>query len=269
MRVIGFWILVLTVPMPGRAQDPVTRSLIDGAWSGQPAAVRSALASGRVDVDVRSGEGNTPLMLASLAGHDAVVDLLIEAGADPNLANDGGETALILAAKYGFNDVAAKLIEAGAELDHQDQSGRTAWTWASWGENDSLVSLLKASGADEMGKSDPFDGGAPVDRFETRPDMTRYRPPDVPKELRESGVVGTLVLRVVVDRDGKARSVELVEGLHEELDQNALEAAEKWRFEPGEIQKRPVDGVVTVRIEYGRGHDPEGRVVISTRRWRN
>lgn len=77
-------------------------------------------------------------MLASLAGHENVIDILLEGGADPNLANEAGETALILASKYGFNTIAADLIEAGADVNGQDSSGRTAWTWASWGENTSL-----------------------------------------------------------------------------------------------------------------------------------
>lgn len=207
----------------GLAQN-LARSLIQGAWAGQPAAVRGALASGRVNVDVTTEAGDTPLMLASLAGHGNVIDILLEGGANPNLTNDAGETALILASKYGFNAVAAALIEAGADVNPQDASGRTPWTWASWGENEKLVSLLKASGSDRSGKVDPFDGGAPVDRFETTPDMTKYN-------------------------------------------RNALEASKKWRFDPGEVQNKPVDGIVTMSLIYAPGRDE--RVVTSTRRWRN
>ncbi len=250
----------------GLAQN-LARSLIQGAWAGQPAAVRGALASGRVNVDVTTEAGDTPLMLASLAGHGNVIDILLEGGADPNLANDAGETALILASKYGFNVVAAALIEAGADVNTQDASGRSPWTWASWGENEKLVSLLKASGADGSGKVDPFDGGAPVDRFETTPDMTKYKSPKMPKELKKTGIEGTLRLRLVVGRDGRTSAIELVEGIHDELDRNALEASKKWRFDPGEVQNKPVDGIVTMSLIYAPGRDE--RVVTSTRRWRN
>ncbi len=109
----------------------LAQSLIAGAWSGSAAAVRGALASGRVDVNVTTRDADTPLMLASLAGHDNVIDILLEGGANPNLTNEAGETALILASKYGFNAVAADLIEAGADVNPQDASGRTPWTWAS------------------------------------------------------------------------------------------------------------------------------------------
>lgn len=261
------WVFAIGFAEWGLAQN-LTDSLIQGAWSGQALAVRSAIATGRVDVDVTTPEGDTPLMLASLAGHENVIDILLEAGADPKLANEAGETPLILASKYGFNAVAAKLIEAGADVNAQDESGRTAWTWASWGENEALLSLLKASGADDSGKADPFEDGAPIDRFETRPKMTKYKEPKLPKELRESGVDGTIQMRVVIDRDGKLQSVELIEGVHDELDKNVLEATKKWRYDPGEIQGKPVESVVNILVEYTSG-DSEARVTTRTRRWRN
>lgn len=267
MKALSLCLLTLGAATLGLAQN-LTQSLIDGAWSGQALAVRSALESGRVDVDVTTTDGDTPLMLASLAGHEKVIRILLEAGADAKLANNAGETPLILASKYGFNAVAVDLIEAGADVNAQDESGRSAWTWASWGENEPLMSLLKASGADRSGKADPFDDGAPVDRFETRPEMTKYREPKMPKTLRESGIDGTIELRVVIDRDGKLKTVELIEGIHEELDKNVLDATEKWRYEPGEIQGKPVEGLVRVLLVYTPG-ESEARVTTRTRRWRN
>ena len=266
MQRLLFWVFAIGIAELGLAQN-LAQSLIQGAWAGQPAAVRGALASGRVNVNVTTPAGDTPLMLASLAGHENVIDILLESGADPNLANDAGETALILASKYGFNAVAADLIEAGADVNTQDVSGRTSWTWASWGENEKLVSLLNASSADGSGKVDPFDGGAHVNRFETTPDMTKYKSPKMPKELKKTGIEGTMRLRLVVGRDGKTRSIELVEGIHDELDRNALEASKKWRFDPGEVQNKPVDGIVTMSLIYAPGRDE--RVITSTRRWRN
>ena len=268
MQRLLFWVFAIGIAELGLAQN-LAQSLINGAWSGQPAAVRGALASGRVDVNLTTPDGDTPLMLASLAGHDNIIDILLEGGADPNLANKAGETALILASKYGFNNVATKLIEAGAGVNAHDLSDRSAWTWASWGGNASLQSVLKASGADESGKVDPFDDAAPIDRYETRPQKTKGKVPKIPKALREAGVAGTVQLRVVVGRDGKTQSVELLEGLADELDQELLEQAQKWKFSPGEIQNKPVVGVVTVKIDYPAGGGREGHLMTWTLRWRN
>ncbi|TDI38472.1 MAG: TonB family protein [Acidobacteria bacterium] len=247
----------------------LARSLFEGARTGQTYAVKSAVESGQVPLDMQNADGDTPLMVASLNGHEDVVDLLLEAGASADLSNKEGETALILASKYGFSRIAGKLIESGTDLNAKDASERTAWTWALWGKNTSLQSLLQASGADGSGRSDPFDGGAPVDRFEKTPRMTKYKAPKIPKELKKTLLDGTLLLRMVVGRNGKPHTIELVEKLHDELDANALEAAEKWKFKPGEIQGKPVEGIVHVSIRYLRGGDRDGKVMTLTRHWRN
>ena len=257
-----------TLATTSHAQD-LWFSYIEGARTGQNIAVRSALESGRVNVDFAFDDGNTALMYASLAGHEGVVDTVLEAGADVNAANQKGETALILAAMYGFTGIAVKLIEARAGLNARDASGRTAWTWAHWGENQRLTSLLEASGAEAGGKSDPFDPGAPVERYEKTPQMTKYRAPKVPEDLKKKPVSGTLKLRLVVKRDGRPTEIVLVEGFHEELDKNTLDAATKWKFDPGEIQGKPVDGIVDVNVRFSPGGDPDGVVTISTRRWRS
>lgn len=245
----------------------LANSLLQGAWSGQEFAVENAIASGRVDVNVTDPDGLTALMLASLAGHENVIDLLLESGADPALEGEHQETALILASKYGFTEVAARLIEAGVDVNHPDASSRTAWTWAMWGDNQPLMAMLAKSGADRTAERDPFDGGgAPVDRFEKNPRMTRFKAPKLPKSLKQQGVDGTMSLDVVVDRKGKLLSVELAEGLHEALDAEALDQAKKWKFEPGRIQGKPVVSKLQVTIRFTRHADPQ--VGTSTRRWR-
>lgn len=261
-------LLAGTLAITSQAPD-LRLSYLEGARTGQIIAVRSALQSGRVQVDFAFDDGNTALMYASLAGHEAVVDTILAAGADVHRANQKGETALILASMYGFTGIAAKLIDAGADPNTKDASERTAWTWAHWGENRALLLLLEASGAKGAGKTDPFDPGAPVERYEKTPQMTRYRAPKVPEDLKKKPVDGSLKLRLVVKRDGRPTDIELVEGFHQELDKNAVDAATRWKFEPGEIQGKPVDGIVEVSIRYLRGGDPDGAATTSTRRWRS
>ena len=59
--------------------------------------------------------------------------------------------------------------------------------------------------------------------FETPPRMKKGKVPKISNDLRKAGVAGTVRLRVVVEPDGKARSVELLEGLEDELDEEVLE----------------------------------------------
>jgi hypothetical protein len=73
----------------------------------------------------------------------ALVDALIEAGADLNFNRDGkGETALIGAASLGAEDVGIRLLRAGARPDIRGIFGETALHWASMLGEDHLAARL-------------------------------------------------------------------------------------------------------------------------------
>ena len=64
-------------------------------------------------------------MLASRGGHEAVVKLLLEAGADVRAADENGDTPLMLASRGGREAVVKLLLEAGADVAATTQAGRT------------------------------------------------------------------------------------------------------------------------------------------------
>jgi hypothetical protein len=71
------------------------------AQNGHLAVVELLLEQG-ADVDAVSKYGDTPLHFAVGAGVAEVIAALSRAGADPAIANDDGETATALAAKRGL-----------------------------------------------------------------------------------------------------------------------------------------------------------------------
>ncbi|KAJ9442480.1 Ankyrin repeat and KH domain-containing protein mask [Diplonema papillatum] len=85
----------------------------------------------------------TGLMLASTAGHTAVVKRLLAAGADTRLTNMWKRTALIMACTKGNSDVVRLLMEADASGDVD-----VALQWASYCGHEPCVRLLLQSGAD-------------------------------------------------------------------------------------------------------------------------
>jgi ankyrin repeat protein len=102
------------------------RSLLGTAsLYGQSAAVkRLLLSAGRADLESRNNGGCTPLMetcsvmldtVPRSRGHLAALEMLLEAGADPNAVGDDGGTALDRACRHGLTECARRLIKGGAD----------------------------------------------------------------------------------------------------------------------------------------------------------
>ena len=91
----------------------------------------------------------TPLIRASLAGRQEVVQLLCEAGANKDRATLHGSRALTLASAQGHLEVVRLLREAGADKEKSDKIGRTALTRSSVRGHLEVVRLLCEAGADK------------------------------------------------------------------------------------------------------------------------
>jgi periplasmic protein TonB len=84
--------------------------------------------------------------------------------------------------------------------------------------------------------------------------QARYRDtprPDYPESARREGREGRVVLRVLIDNQGKTKSVELnTSSGSKVLDQAATEAIKRWRFYPAHAGDVPVDSWVNVPIDF-------------------
>lgn len=118
------------IPVERDWGEEVWLALHRAADTGQAELVALLLEAG-ASVDARTRfrtpmhARRTPLMLASAAGHEAVVRLLLERGADASLLDADHRSALSLAARAGHLAVVRRLIEAGAPLDPVDDQQRT------------------------------------------------------------------------------------------------------------------------------------------------
>ncbi|TRY55963.1 hypothetical protein DNTS_011345 [Danionella cerebrum] len=99
------------------------------------------------EVDGRSDNGQTPLMLASEQGSLDIVQELIRRGANVNLDDVDCWSALISAAKEGHVEVVNELLENSAYIEHRDMGGWTALTWASYKGRVEVAKILLESGA--------------------------------------------------------------------------------------------------------------------------
>jgi protein TonB len=64
-------------------------------------------------------------------------------------------------------------------------------------------------------------------------------------------IQGTVVLELVVKRDGHPSEIRILRSLDPGgLDEQAIIAASQWRFEPGRLAGKPVDVLVTVMLDF-------------------
>jgi len=109
------------------------------------AAIVEALIEAGANVDARDQFDRTPLIVG--AWKSEVVRLLISAGANVNAASNDGHTALMVAAQVGYTETADLLLKAGADFSIRDQRGCTARRYAQRSHSDAIQRMLENVGA--------------------------------------------------------------------------------------------------------------------------
>ena len=97
------------------------------AFMGDLSEVRGIIEEG-ADVDVKDGQGRTPLLFAALGGNRQVVEFLVEKGADINARNEQGRTILHTIARNGDKDMVELLISKGADVNAKANTGAATIT---------------------------------------------------------------------------------------------------------------------------------------------
>jgi TonB family protein len=82
------------------------------------------------------------------------------------------------------------------------------------------------------------------------PEPLRKVDPKYPPTLMAEHVEGEVILYAVIRRDGSVDSIQLVHGIDEQLDANAMEALSQWKFRPAEKNGQPVDLEAIVHIPF-------------------
>jgi ankyrin repeat protein len=122
------------------------------AADGHEAVVKLLLEKG-AELETKDKDSQTPLSCAAEMGHKAVVKLLLEKGAQLETKNKDGYTPLLYATENGHKAVVKLLLEKGAELETQSENGRTPLSCAAEMGHEAVVKLLLEKGAELETKS--------------------------------------------------------------------------------------------------------------------
>ncbi|MEN0038776.1 MAG: ankyrin repeat domain-containing protein [Cellvibrio sp.] len=122
------------------------------AWAAEsqnPALVKLLLDKGaKPDVNGKLPQHFTPLTVACQRGEPTIVAALLDAKADVNRTTNTGISPLALCAGYSSAAIVKRLLELGAKVDAADETGQTPLMWAAAkGQLDSMQ-LLFDKGAD-------------------------------------------------------------------------------------------------------------------------
>jgi TonB family protein len=66
--------------------------------------------------------------------------------------------------------------------------------------------------------------------------------------MRANGMRGEVLVDFVVDREGRVRNAYVARSLNPSFDDAAVEAVQRWRFEPGRVGERPVSTHMQVPV---------------------
>lgn len=114
------------------------------------ASVRAAFVNSICDFSESryKGKGITPLMVTAELGHEEILDILLEYGADPNVKDDEGCTALMYTIKTisyrSKRNIIKKLLAFEADINIKDKSGLTVGEVCLCEEDDELELLLES-----------------------------------------------------------------------------------------------------------------------------
>src|SRR6266850_3716018 len=143
--------------------DPPQRDFLAALEAADLVRLRDLIAAG-ANVNLTGiADGETPLIRAIGSGQVNVVQLLLQAGADPNLRQNGGQAWTPLMFAFEKPEVIAELIKAGADVNARTPvsdalspasrmmrliGGETALHLAAAANNAQGIKLLAQAGAE-------------------------------------------------------------------------------------------------------------------------
>ena len=122
-------------------------TLLSWAVLSRNLMVVQSLVKAGAEVNPRTRDGSTPLMMAVNFGSVPMIKTLLAGGADVNFRIFNGYTALMVASDRHEPAIARILIAAGADVNAKNNFGETALYLAMKEENSEVVAVLKRAGA--------------------------------------------------------------------------------------------------------------------------
>ena len=73
--------------------------------------------------------------------------------------------------------------------------------------------------------------------------------PEYPADAKKDHVQGAVQLKVLIDKEGNVRDVQLING-HPALTQSAIDAVQQWKYKPYLLNGEPVEVETQVTVNF-------------------
>ncbi|KAL3116325.1 hypothetical protein niasHT_002408 [Heterodera trifolii] len=123
--------------------------LTDAAFGGSLEVCRLLVEEWAADVNQQTiQERYTALIFAASRGHLAIVNFLVEHGADLQHVDVDGHSALMWAVKKGKIEMARHLVAIGADINQRNMEGKRAQDFAEESGNAEMVAIFRTTAPD-------------------------------------------------------------------------------------------------------------------------
>ena len=112
---------------------------------------------------------------------------------------------------------------------------------------DKSVPFDANSGLPDQGAA---DCAVPNEHRETRPSAIYSPDPEYSEKARKKKIGGTVVLSLIVGIDGAPRDIKVYKNLGYGLDEKAMEAVQKWKFQPAVKNGQPVETQIYIEVTF-------------------
>jgi len=174
------------------------------------------------------------------------------------LATENGATVVLI----GYLKVGLKEATLRAQLlDAKDFASRGAAAKSRIEEAvfRDITNLGDVEPAEPFGEPRALDGSQdvydstklrPYDSTNSAPTCAYHPDPSYTDTARKVKFQGSLVLRVMISKEGSVPTLQVLKGLPFGLNKQALETVSKWRCQPAKIDGQPVASMVPIEVSF-------------------
>lgn len=74
--------------------------------------------------------------------------------------------------------------------------------------------------------------------------------PDYPREMRDQGISGIVMVKCTIDEQGNVSEATVAKSTNGNFDKFAMDAVKKWKFKPARQDGNPISITVTIPIKF-------------------